>query len=106
MATYAWVITQDLDNPFAEDPDGFDISSRVGLSGPSAASEDEILRALNTGKFFQLLDDDGHSYYIGRCWWPEAAGQREMFGPLDDWARADVGATDIQYRVNGRWESL
>ena len=67
MATYAWVITQDLDNPFDEDPDGFDIPSRVGLSGPAAASEQDILRALNTGKFFQLVDDDGHPYYIGRC---------------------------------------
>jgi len=106
MATYAWVITEDLDNPFDEDRDGFDIPSRVGLSGPCAASEDQILRALNTGKYFRLLDDDGHPYYIGRCWWTEPAGEREMFAPLDDWGRADVGATDIQYRVNGRWESL
>ena len=106
MATYAWIITQDLDNPYDEDPDGFDTPSRVGMSGPSAASEEDILRALNNGKFFQLVDDDGHPYYIGRCWWAQNAGEREMFGPLDDWGRADVGATAIQYRVNGRWESL
>jgi hypothetical protein len=29
-----------------------------------------------------------------------------MFGPLDDFGRADVGATDIQYRDNRAWKSL
>ena len=106
MATYAWLITQDLDNPYDEDPDGLELPSRVGLSGPGAASESDILRALHTGQFFQLLDDDANAYYIGRCWCADGPGAPEMFGPLDDWGRADVGATDIQYRVNGRWETL
>jgi len=103
--TYAWVITQDLDNPFGEDSDP-GLPSRVGLSGPSAATDEQILRALNTGAFFRLRDDDGHAYYIGRCWAADGPGSEQMFGPLDDFGRADVGATDIQYRVDGAWETL
>jgi len=105
VASYAWVITQDLDNPYDEDPHGLQLPTRVGLSGPSAATEADILRALNTGQFFRLLDD-GNAYYIGRCWCSHGPGAQEMFGPLDDWGRADVGATDIQYRAGGRWQTL
>jgi hypothetical protein len=30
----------------------------------------------------------------------------DRFGPLDDYGRADVGATEIQYRVHGDWRAL
>jgi hypothetical protein len=103
---YTWVITQDLDNPYDEDPDQLGLPSRVGMSGPSTATETDILHALNTGAFFRLLEDDGNAYYVGRCWSSDRPDGREMFGPLDDYGRADVGATDIQYRQDGRWTSL
>ncbi|MEV4199384.1 hypothetical protein [Micromonospora globbae] len=105
-ARYAWVITEDLDNPYDEDLDGLALPTRVGLSGPSQATEEEILRALRTGAFFRLRDDDANTYYIGRCWCADGPGAPEMFGPLGDWGRADVGATEIQYRAGGRWEAL
>jgi hypothetical protein len=104
-ARYAWVIAQDLDNPYDENHDRLQSPTRVGLSGPSQATEEEILRVLRTGAFFRLRDD-GNVYYIGRCWCADGPGAQEMFGPLDDWGRADVGATEIQYRAGGRWEAL
>jgi hypothetical protein len=103
---YAWVITQDLDNPYDEDPDQLGLPSRVGVAGPSAAADEDILRALNNGAFFRLLDDDGNSYYIGRCWSSDGPDSDDMFGPLDDYGRADVGAIEIQYRDNRAWKSL
>ena len=114
MARYAWVITQDLSNPFGEfdvmgdrptDPEKL-FPERVGVSGPSTATDEEILRALTEGDFFRILDDDGHPYYIGRCWCEDGTDSEDGFGPLDDWGRADVGATDIQYRKDGKWETL
>ena len=107
-ARYAWVITQDLDNPYNEDPDGLALPTRVGLSGPSQATEEQVLRALRTGAFFRLRDDDANTYYIGHCWYadgPDGPGGPELFGPLEDWGRADASATEIQYRVGGRWET-
>ena len=79
-ARYAWVITQDLDNPYNEDPDGLALPTRVGLSGPSQATEEQVLRALRTGAFFRLRDDDANTYYIGHCWYADGPGSR--------WARA------------------
>jgi len=116
MSRYAWVITQDLNNPYGEHaalPEYQSAravvagpSTRVGVSGPSAATDEEILLALNTGAFFRLLDDDGNPYYIGRCWSEAGPGSAQMFGPLDDYGRADVGATSIKYRQGGGWETL
>jgi hypothetical protein len=103
---YAWVITQDLHNPYDEDPDQLGLPSRVGVAGPSTADDEDILRALNNGAFFRLLDDDANPYYIGRCWSSDGPDSNDMFGPLDDYGRADVGATDIQYRDNRAWKSL
>jgi hypothetical protein len=105
VAGYAWVITQDLNNPYGEDS-SLDLPTRVGLSGPSAATAEDILRALDHGEFFRLVDDDGNPYYIGRCWCADGPGSPEMFVPLDDWGRADVGATEVQYRSGGGWKSL
>jgi len=104
--TYAWVITQDLDNPYDEDPQQMGLPARIGVAGPSSATAEDIVRALNTGAFFRLLDDDGNPYYLGRCWSTEGPDSQDMFGPLDDYGRADVGATTIQYRQHGRWRSL
>ncbi|HET8643801.1 MAG TPA: hypothetical protein VFM37_17830 [Pseudonocardiaceae bacterium] len=103
---YAWVITQDLDNPYDEDHARLGLPSRVGVGGPSAATDEQILRALTSGAFFRLRDGDGNVYYIGRCWSSQGPDSQDMFGPLDDYGRSDVGAADIQYRHDGDWNSL
>ncbi len=82
------------------------LPARIGVAGPSSATAEGIVRALNTGAFFRLLDDDGNPYYLGRCWSTEGPDSQGMFGPLDDYGLADVGATTIQYRQHGRWRSL
>ena len=105
MCAYAWVITHDLGNPYNDAP-GPRTPSRVGVSGPSSASDDDILRALSQGAFFRLLDGDGNASYIGRCWSADGPTSPTMFGPLDDYGRADVGATTIQYRHQRQWRSL
>ena len=106
MSGYAWVIIHDLGNPYNDDPHLSGLRSRVGVSGPSSATDDDILRALSQGEFFRLLDADGNAYYVGRCWSCAGSTRADMFGPLDDYGRADVGATTIQYRHDGRWRSL
>ena len=68
MSRYAWVITHDLDNPYDEDPHQLGLPTRVGVSGPSSATDADIVRALTQGAFFRLLDGDANPYYIGRCW--------------------------------------
>jgi len=102
---YAWVITQAPDNPYDEDI-VLGLPTRVGVAGPASATAEDIRRALTEGAFFRLLDDDGNPYYIGRCGSIDGPGSEDMFGPLDDYGRADVGATEIQYRVNGDWRAL
>ena len=47
---------------------------------------------------FQLKDDDGNIYFIGRS-------SEEAFEPLD-WAMAEYGCTSIEYLVDGKWEVL
>lgn len=75
------------------------------MYGPSTASPTDVLRALETGGFFRLLDGDGHPYYMGRCRSTNGADSQNMFAPLDDFGRGDVDAT-IQYHHNGRWTPL
>lgn len=49
---------------------------------------------------WRVLDDDGEVYYGG---WSD---EGEVFGPLD-FATADAGATEIQYRdATGEWVRL
>ena len=43
--TYAWVITQDLDNPYDEDPQQVGLPARIGVAGPSSATAEDIVRA-------------------------------------------------------------
>ena len=102
---YAWVITQDLDNPYDEDTE-LGLPTRVGVAGPASATAEDIRRALTEGAFFRLLDDDGNPYYIGRCWSIDGPASQDMFGPLDDYGRVDIGATEIQYRIHGDWQGL
>ena len=50
---------------------------------------------------YRIFDADGVLYYTGRC------SDDSSFAPLD-WARADAGATEIQYLnpKTGRWAGL
>jgi hypothetical protein len=47
---------------------------------------------------FQLLDDDGNCYFLGRM-------QVADFDPLDDFGRS-YGCTELRYRENGGWHQL
>ena len=49
---------------------------------------------------FRMLDDDGEVYYIGYC------SDDSSFDPLDDFGTPNAGCTEIQYKVNGKWEAL
>ena len=110
---YTWVITQDLDNPYDEDPDQLGLPSRVGMSGPSTATETDILHALNTGAFFRLLDDDGNAYYVGRCWSSDAptvgrCSARGTTTAVPTWAppTSSTGRTAAGHRCNQRGHAV
>lgn len=49
---------------------------------------------------FRMLDGDGQVYYGGRCT-PEVE-----FQPLHDFGTPNAGCTTIQFRVDGRWQTL
>ncbi len=70
------------------------------VSGPSGSTrlKEEIKR---DGKKFRLLDDDKNIYGYG---W--IVGDYDGFEPLDDYGTPGLGATEIQYQNNGRWETL
>ena len=56
------------------------------------------------GERFRLFDDDGILYLSGYC--VHDGGEDSIFAPLD-FAMAEYGCTDIQYRdKNGIWESI
>jgi len=104
--TYAWVV--DVDH--LVELDGA-IRSRVGTCGPSGHRED-LLRALQgegiTGlpaiRSWRCKDDDGELYYEGRF----IGLDSDMFGPLEDFAQPDAGATVIEYLNpdTNAWEAL
>lgn len=104
--SYAWIIIEDLDNGHDDDTD-LDLPNRVGVAGPRDATPNLIQEALDTGKFFRLLDDDGHPYYVGKIW-TDGTDDDDLFGPLRDYGTPDVGATTIEYRNHEtkQWEAL
>jgi len=67
-------------------------------NGYKSGNEDYI----NAGKCkhkFRLLDDDGEIYFYG------CSGNSSSFEPLDLFGSA-FGCTEIQYRENGKYETL
>jgi len=52
---------------------------------------------------FRMLDDDGIVYYEG---YSSSKNSEMAFDPLDDFGTPYAGATEIQYRENGKWETL
>lgn len=51
---------------------------------------------------FRMLDGDGNAYFYG---YNKTNNDNEAFGPLDDYGVA-FGCTEIQYRNDGKWETL
>ena len=51
---------------------------------------------------FRLLDDDGEVYFYGLS---DSDNDEQAFEPLDFFGTT-WGCVDIQYKVNGRYESL
>jgi hypothetical protein len=94
---YCWVITEDA-------VAGYDgaAPSAVGKSGPSRAVAGDVTEALNAGRFFRLVDGKGRELAIGRLYDP--SGQNEL-APLDDFGRQNLGALNIEFRIEGDWQA-
>jgi hypothetical protein len=94
---YCWVITEDA-------VAGYDgaAPSAVGKSGPGNAVAGDVTEALNTGRFFRLVDGDGRGLAIGRLYDP--SGQNEL-APLEDFGRQKLGALNIEFRAEGGWQA-
>jgi hypothetical protein len=103
-AEYAWQIDRDFLAEEAYPEDGY-----VGLQGPRNAPANLLFLLSNGGGVaFRIRDDDGEVYYIGRIVFadPDDRSDEAEFGPLYDFAGPNDGATEIQYRHNGRWVTL
>jgi hypothetical protein len=94
---YCWVITEDAVAGY----DGAEPSA-VGKSGPDEAVAGDITEALTAGRFFRLVDGKGRELAIGRLYDP--SGQNEL-APLDDFGRQNLGALNIEFRVQGDWQA-
>lgn len=107
FASYGWII--DIDRVSCDGPE-LDVLSRVGTIGPLNIRPVIHARLLARDiapdvKRWRCLDDDGEVYYEGRY---IGSGEADGFGPLEDFARPDAGATTIEYLnpANGQWEAL
>lgn len=87
MANYYWIIDKDVIG-----------SDSVGTEGPSSATPYGLIH--NVGEF-RMLDDDENIYYYGRIF-----GDYDGFEPLDDFGMPHSGCVDIQYKEDGKWNSL
>jgi hypothetical protein len=94
---YCWVITEDAVAGY----DGAEPSA-VGKSGPAEAVADDVAEALNSGRFFRLVDGQGQELAIGRLYDP--SGENEL-SPLDDFGRKDLGALNVEFRTEGGWQA-
>ena len=94
---YCWVITEDADAGY----DGAEPSS-VGKSGPGRAVAEDVAEALTAGRFFRLVDGRGRELAVGRLYDP--SGQSEL-APLDDFGRQNLGALNIEFRIEGDWQA-
>jgi hypothetical protein len=94
---YCWVITEDAVAGY----DGAEPSA-VGKSGPSPAVAEDVAEALTAGRFFRLVDGEGHELAIGRLYDP--SGESEL-APLDEFGRQGLGALNIEFRAGGDWRA-
>ena len=93
---YCWVVTEDAVAGY----DGAEPSA-VGKSGPERAVAEDVTEALNSGRFFRLVDGTGRELAIGRLYDP--SGDNEL-APLDDFGRR-LGALNVEYRTEGDWQA-
>jgi hypothetical protein len=94
---YCWVIIEDAIAGY----DGAEPSA-VGKSGPDEAIADDVAEALSSGRFFRLVDGKGRQLAVGRLYDP--SGENEL-APLDDFGRRDLGALNVEFRVEGGWRA-
>jgi len=95
---YCWVITEDLVAGY----DGAEPSA-VGKSGPDQAEPADVCEALTAGKFFRLAGPGGAGLAIGRLYDPSGDSER---APLGDFGTKNWGATTIEYRLEGQWQTV
>ena len=90
---YAWTFEED--ESYGDGTGPF-----TTVDGPrgSTLTKEQIKRY---GKQFRMLDDDKNIYGYGYI-----TGEYDGFEPLDDYGEGGLGATEIQYMENGRWETL
>jgi hypothetical protein len=94
---YCWVITEDAVAGY----DGAEPSA-VGKSAPGQAVAGDVVEALTAGRFFRLVDGQGRELAIGRLYDP--SGENAL-APLDDFGRENLGAVDIEFRVESEWQA-
>lgn len=102
MARYAWVIEKEFISGWSpEDGDGPDDSKWLAradpIRGPKEASDGMFRMAEHRGARFRIYGNDGCVYYEGKCWVEDTGLCAEHFAPLDDFAKANDGATEIRY---------
>jgi hypothetical protein len=93
---YRWIITHD----YVKDSDAKEgtNSNAKGIEGPRGCDED----LKSNPQKFSLYDDDGECYAEGMLYSTDEAYNTEvLFGPLDDYGRANWGCTDI--KVDGEF---
>lgn len=104
-ASYGWIV--EVDHLTSSHPAAVG-KSRVGRLGPrniAPATRDRLLHPADDEpdvRRWRCRDDDGELYYEGRFIGPES----QMFGPLEDFATPDAGATTIEYLDGGEWRAL
>lgn len=89
-----------------------DLTSRVGTTGPSSASDRDVARLkAGEGIAFKLYDDDGELYFEGRRL-EESDADIDYFAenelaPLDCLGMPDAGCTSQREKNSeGKWVSL
>lgn len=106
FASYGWIIDVDHLAPLDQDP----TVNRAGTVGPRNIRPVINARLLANDlaadvKQWRVKDDDGELYYSGRY---IGTADDDGFGPLEDFAQPDAGATTIEYLnpATGQWEAL
>lgn len=100
-ATYGWIVQKDHGGAVQ----GLDLPSRIGWVGPRNIDPaiEKRLRA-GEGKRWLTKSADGDKGYEG-LWIGEEKGD-DMFGPLEDLSKPDIGDISIFYFENGKWVEL
>ena len=92
-AKYCWIITGD----------SIDGGRSKGVFGPYNYNSN-LRQRLNEGegRKFRMYDDDGELYFTGLY----VGDDYDLFAPLDDYGQPAAGCTSIQYKLDGKWETI